>query len=246
MRPRTVDLACALLLPLLSCAASQGTEPVTPVAVPFASGPAQTPEEAAEQLRRSGARLRLAVEDLTASFPGRYPKAELLERLAQWERRLAGAKPEALASPDAEPVLDRHCVRCHNRENPEGGLDLTGELTQFFSRSYEELIRKNQLAVVQEFIGPDPDAQKSNAVYRPPMSLGSHASRLIRVLREGHYEVKLAREEWVRLVTWVDANGPYYGSYFGRRNLIYRGHPDFRPAPTLEPPPWSNALGRAQ
>ena len=54
------------------------------------------------------------------------------------------------------------------------------------------------------------------------------------MLREGHYEVKLTPAEMVRLVTWVDANGPYYGSYFGRRNLMYRDLPDFRPTPTLE------------
>jgi len=67
----------------------------------------------------------------------------------------------------------------------------------------------------------------------PPKALGSHASRLIQVLRRGHYEVALPREALVRLVTWVDANGPYYGSYFGRRNLKYQGLPDFRPVPTL-------------
>ncbi len=38
----------------------------------------------------------------------------------------------------------------------------------------------------------------------------------------------------VRLITWADANGPFYGSYFGRRNLKYQGLPDFRPTPTLE------------
>jgi len=45
--------------------------------------------------------------------------------------------------------------------------------------------------------------------------------------------VKLSREEFVRLATWVDANGPYYGTCFGRRNRAYKDHPDFRPTPTL-------------
>jgi hypothetical protein len=26
---------------------------------------------------------------------------------------------------------------------------------------------------------------------------------------------------------------PYYGSYYGRRHLRYRGHPNFRPLPTV-------------
>ena len=36
------------------------------------------------------------------------------------------------------------------------------------------------------------------------------------------------------IVTWVDGNAPYYGSYFGRRNIKYRDHPNFRPIPTFE------------
>ena len=43
----------------------------------------------------------------------------------------------------------------------------------------------------------------------------------------------LPREDFIKLATWVDANAPYYGSYFGRRNLAHRNAPDFRPVPTL-------------
>jgi hypothetical protein len=87
---------------------------------------------------------------------------------------------------------------------------------------------------VQEFVGPQAEAQKTNALPLPPRALGSHASRLIAVLRGGHHEVQLSHEEWVRLLTWVDANGPYYSTYFGRRNLRYQGLADFRPAATLD------------
>ena len=69
---------------------------------------------------------------------------------------------------------------------------------------------------------------------QPAYSHGSHVSKLIRVLRSEHYGVKLAKAEFVRLVTWVDLNLPYYGSYYGKRNIRYRGQPDFRPTPTLE------------
>jgi hypothetical protein len=134
---------------------------------------------------------------------------------------------------DIQPILDQHCVRCHGGEKTEGDLVLTGDLTTFFNRSYENLMTRKLVAYIQEFIGPQPNAQKTNVTPLPPKSLGSHASRLIQVLRQGHYEAVLSREEWVRLVTWVDANGPYYGSYFGRRNLKYQGLPDFRPVPTL-------------
>ena len=44
-------------------------------------------------------------------------------------------------------------------------------------------------------------------------SWGSHASRLVQVLREGHHEVQLAAEELDRIITWVDINAPYYPTY---------------------------------
>jgi len=37
----------------------------------------------------------------------------------------------------------------------------------------------------------------------------------------------------IRLTTWVEANGQYYGSYYGRRNLKYKVHPNFRSIPTF-------------
>jgi len=135
---------------------------------------------------------------------------------------------------DIQPVLDKHCVECHNADKPEGELDLSGELTTFFNRSYEAIMSRKLVTFIQEFHGPQPRAQKTNVVQLPPRSLGSAASPLIALIREGHYDVKLSQEELVRMITWSDANAPYYGSYFGRRNLTYRDHPDFRPIPTLQ------------
>ena len=135
---------------------------------------------------------------------------------------------------DVQPVLDKHCVCCHNPKKPDGDLDLSGELTTFFNRSYESIMAKKLVAYIQEFKGPQPRAQKTNVVPLPPYSLGSHASRLVALIGEGHYDCQLTPEERIRLITWADTNAPYYGSYFGRRNLSYRDHADFRPLPTLE------------
>jgi hypothetical protein len=137
---------------------------------------------------------------------------------------------------DVQPIFDRHCVSCHNKAKPESKVDLSGEMTELFCRSYEELILKNQVSYIQEFIGPKPEGAEGMgyAAATPPYTYGSHKSKLIAVLRDKHYDVKLPREDFLKLVTWVDANAPYYGSYFGRRNLAFRNRPDFRPVPTLE------------
>ena len=42
---------------------------------------------------------------------------------------------------------------------------------------------------------------------------GACRSRLIDVLRSGHRGVKLPREAFDRIVTWIDLNASYYGTY---------------------------------
>lgn len=132
---------------------------------------------------------------------------------------------------DVQPSLDRHCIRCHNGQDPKAPPDLRGELTALFNRSYENLLQGKWVNTIQEWNGGDYAMMHADAV--PPYTYGSHRSRLVELLRKGHYEAKLDREEFIRLVTWIDCGAPYYGSYFGRRNLTYQGQPDFRPVPTL-------------
>ena len=65
-------------------------------------------------------------------------------------------------------------------------------------------------------------------------SSAGHVCALIEAIRKPHCEVVLPREDFIKLATWVDANAPYYGSYFGRRSLAHRNAPDFRVVPTLQ------------
>jgi len=129
-----------------------------------------------------------------------------------------------------QPVLDKHCVKCHSGDRPKAKLDLSGALTKIFSRSYENLLKRGAVPTYREA------SDWEGTPYAPPKSIGSHRSRLIRALREGkgHKDLKLPRAAFVRLATWVDASGVYYGSYWGRRNTEYKSHPFFRPDPTFE------------
>lgn len=164
---------------------------------------------------------------------------------------------------DVQPVLDRHCVKCHGGEKPKAGLDLTGTMTTLFSVSYENLLPERRGGRGRrsfDLIGPtigENHPKTGNVHYLPPKSLGSHASVLVAMLSGGkvklqdapqaeraerlakvHERVQLPREDMIRLTNWVDTNGQYYGSYYGRRNLRYKDHPNFRPVPT-----WQSAIG---
>ena len=137
--------------------------------------------------------------------------------------------PRAIYYPnDVQPTLDKHCISCHNAVKRDGDLNLTGELTTLFSRSYEEILKKDLISVWREN-----DPKTGEAAPLSPYSLGSHKSKLIDLVRKGHEGVKLSRTEFITLVTWVDSNAAFYGSYFGRRNLKYKDHPDFRPVPVV-------------
>ncbi len=133
---------------------------------------------------------------------------------------------------DVQPLLDQYCVRCHDGHDPNAAPDLRGELTTLFSRSYENLLQNGWVHKLQEWDGIEYSMQ--HAEVTPPYAHAAHNSRLIKLLQKGHYDVALSSEEWGKLVTWIDCGAPYYGSYFGRRNLIYQGQPDFRPVPTLD------------
>jgi len=126
---------------------------------------------------------------------------------------------------DVQPVFDRHCTSCHGGLKPAGGLDFTGGLTGSPPRgpgyatpiagyghnvAFDTIVR-HQLVAWSDVNG--------DASITQPLAFGSHRSRLIEVLRSGACgrRVQLSDEDWLRLVTWIDANAPYHDSFVNKR-----------------------------
>jgi hypothetical protein len=159
---------------------------------------------------------------------------------------------------DVQPVFDKHCVKCHNSKEPKGSLNLSGERTALFNVSYESLVpeRRRRPRGDRGLLGPiigENHPKTGNVHYLPPRSVGSHASVLVAMLSKGkvrlsdpqqaeraaklaksHKEINLKVEELLKITNWVDTNCQYYGSYWGRRHLQHKDHPNFRPVPTFE------------
>jgi len=120
-----------------------------------------------------------------------------------------------------QPIFDRHCVRCHGSEKPDGGLDLTAtRADDGFYQSFRTLfgVTDNSKKFGRRLVSIS--NRFSGAGITQPMEFGSHKSPLVRVLLDDKLhkeEVKLSETEWVALVTWVDANVPYYDTFFNRR-----------------------------
>jgi hypothetical protein len=109
---------------------------------------------------------------------------------------------------EVQPIFDRHCVGCHDYGQEAGEkLNLAADRTLTFNTAYVELWRKRYVKCV----GAGP------AEVQPAYSWGSHPSRLIQELRDPqiaeHKGLKLSAEDLDRLITWVDLNGVYYGTY---------------------------------
>ena len=149
---------------------------------------------------------------------------------------------------DVQPVLDEHCVECHNPKKKSGDLDLMGTPTSLFSVSYESLMSRvgKRFAKLNE-------GQKPTVEYLPARSCLSYDTTLVAMLSKGkvhladkaldqravelaeeHKEVNLSTAELLKISNWLDANCQFYGSYWGRRHVKYKNDLDFRPRVTFE------------
>ncbi|MCF6284491.1 MAG: hypothetical protein L3K26_04815 [Candidatus Hydrogenedentes bacterium] len=133
-----------------------------------------------------GEKIPLALKEPPAKLNGWYGEARLFNYLDE-----------------VQPVFDRNCVECHDYGNAQGNLNLGRDHTLTFNTSYNELWRKGLVSVP----GAGP------AAIQEARSWGSHASKLVTVLREGHHDVQLDHESMDRIVTWLDLNAPYYPRY---------------------------------
>ena len=137
--------------------------------------------------------------------------------------------PRVLHYPtDVQPVLDKHCIKCHGGKKPKDGIDLTDTMTDLFTRSFHNLSRMGLSPRITEV-----SEQPRSTPYIPAMTIGSGASPLIKMLRKGHNDVNLSAEELLKISTWIDAACQFYGAYYGRKNIEFKDHPNFRPIPTL-------------
>jgi len=107
-----------------------------------------------------------------------------------------------------QPVLDRHCIECHDGSPGPGrsALRLTGESTGTFSRAYDNL---KPYVRWHEWGG----ASISQIATRPG-HCGADASPLTQILTDPtHAPLDLPQSDRRRIYLWLDANAPFYGTY---------------------------------
>ena len=121
---------------------------------------------------------------------------------------------------EIQPILDRHCVRCHHDKGDDGVPPvLTGDTVHLvkmkrrFSRSYLELTHTS---------GTNGDWNHSlvnwidcmsEPTMLPPYYRGAATSQLLTLLEQGHEQVTLSAEELDKIACWIDLLVPFCGDY---------------------------------
>lgn len=116
---------------------------------------------------------------------------------------------------EVQPVLDRYCVSCHDGRS---AMDLrgseriqdfasvtpgtAGSLGGKFSVSYANLHRFVRRPGIE-----------SDYHLLTPMEFHADTTELVQLLQKGHYGVQLDADSWDRLITWIDLNTPYHGTW---------------------------------
>ena len=120
---------------------------------------------------------------------------------------------------EIQPILDRHCVDCHtgDKDKPFG---LSGQLVEveetkrLFSQSYLALTHARGSNGDWTHSSVNWIDSMSEPAMLPPYHKGAARSRLLKLLEEGHEQVKLTREELDKIACWIDLLVPFCGDYW--------------------------------
>ncbi len=119
---------------------------------------------------------------------------------------------------EVQPVLDKHCVGCHDGQPRNNGppiADLTDRPDvnmqaqsatynngAHFPPSYFELRRFVRSPTIE-----------SDLHMLPPREFHADTTKLVQILEKGHHGVTLDAEGWDRIVTWIDLHTPAHGNW---------------------------------
>jgi hypothetical protein len=133
-----------------------------------------------------------------------------------------------------QPIWDKHCVKCHAPGRKAEKIDLTDTIVvdgvsdvrsmnttlRRFYKSYLVLLKADKRRERNSSLQPgtpnewvDYYTKLATVAQVPPYYAGSANSGLLKMLRKGHNDVKLSRDELDKIAAWMDLNVPFIGKY---------------------------------
>lgn len=111
---------------------------------------------------------------------------------------------------DVQPVLDKHCVGCH-----DGGQEGRPNFARSDKRGWGNFTPAYlELHPYVRRPGPESDYHMQK-----PAEFSATTSELIQMLEKGHHGVSLDQDAWERLYTWIDLNVPDHGTWGEHTNI---------------------------
>ena len=114
---------------------------------------------------------------------------------------------------EVQPVLDAYCTQCHHGrplDNGQKTFDLAARPAEHVPSSFQMHFTPSYVALHRFVHIP---TLESDAHLLPPRDFHADTSKLIQILRDDHYGVRLDSEAWDRLITWIDLNAPAHGTW---------------------------------
>jgi hypothetical protein len=137
-----------------------------------------------------------------------------------------------------QPILDQHCVACHNQSKKAPDLSSSTLATAW-----------DELAKCKKPVQPEKPVSKGlsngfqslrkyawgksggngalisykDTSYSIPGQVGAQASKLYPMLKKGHHDVKLTPGEMHRIVLWLDCNSNFFGAYYDTETQLKGG-----------------------
>jgi len=119
--------------------------------------------------------------------------------------------PEVFDFPrDVQPILDKHCIKCHSHPKRTGGVVLTGDRGPVYSLAYYTLRLHWQ---IKDTSGPPRDGSGRQNGNDKPYTTFSSASALMKKIDGSHNDVQLSPHEREIVRLWIDAGSQYPGTY---------------------------------
>lgn len=143
---------------------------------------------------------------------------------------------------EIQPILDKHCVSCHDGQKQKFNLTSSPvhgpRAKRHYSESYLNLTHTNREPNIWRGDDRHPEVNWISAMSEPtrlaPRSAGAATSKLIARLKKGHGKTAITQAEIDKIALWIDLLVPYVGEYreanaWSEKDLdFYQYHDDKR------------------
>jgi len=120
-----------------------------------------------------------------------------------------------------QPVLDRYCIGCHGLGGAPADKKAKADKVnlihdgQTWPRSYKELFARGDHRVGDKgYMGGSKNHQESDRNISRPRRFYAYSNKVAHMLAKNHSTCNMSRDDYMRIIEWMDVNAQCYGDLF--------------------------------